>query len=150
MIRSAVAIWKGSPVIGEGLVSTSSGVISNALYAAAGTSTGGDPCTSPSEMLAAAVASCISLMVARESVKVGLKPDHVRTESVLTLEEKKGRWEITSIQLHVSAGIPEMDEEKFHRAIRGARARCPISHALKVPIKMTAKLEAVTHELSAV
>ena len=150
MIRSAVAIWKGSPVIGEGLVSTSSGVISNALYAAAGTRTGGDPCTSPSEMLAAAVASCISLMVARESVKVGLKPDHVRTESVLTLEEKKGRWEITSIQLHVSAGIPEMDEEKFHRAIRGARARCPISRALKVPIRMIAKLEVVTHELSAV
>ncbi|HVO80123.1 MAG TPA: OsmC family peroxiredoxin [Terriglobales bacterium] len=150
MIRSAVAIWKGSPVIGEGLVSTTSGVISNALYAAAGSSTGGDPCTSPSEMLAAAVASCMSLMVALESAKVGLKPDHVRTESVLTLEEKKGRWEITGIQLRVSAGIQDADEEKFHKAIRSARARCPISRALKVPIKMTTKLEAVAHELSAV
>jgi osmotically inducible protein OsmC len=150
MIRSAVAIWKGSPVIGEGLVTTSSGVLSNALYAAAGSSMGADPCTSPSEMLAAAVASCVSMMVARESVKAGLKPDHVRTESLLTLEEKKGRWQITGIELHVSAGIPEMDEGKFHRAIRGARARCPISRALNVPIRMTTKLEAVTHELSAV
>jgi osmotically inducible protein OsmC len=150
MIRSAVATWKGSPVIGEGLVSTSSGVISNALYAAAGSSTGSDPCTSPSEMLAAAVASCMSMMLARETAKAGLKPDYVRTESVLTLEEKKGLWEITGIELHVTAGIPEMDEEKFHKASKSARARCPISRALKVPITMTTKLEAVRHELAAV
>jgi len=58
MIRSAVATWKGSPAVGEGSVSTTSGVLSKALYSF-GSSTGNEPCTSPSEMLAAALASCM-------------------------------------------------------------------------------------------
>ena len=79
MIRSAVAIWKGGPGAGEGTVSTASGIISNALYSF-GSGTGNEPCTSPSEMLAAAVASCMSLMVAREMAKAGLKDKYVKTE----------------------------------------------------------------------
>lgn len=31
MIRGAVAVWNGSPLIGEGLVTTSSGVLTNAI-----------------------------------------------------------------------------------------------------------------------
>jgi organic hydroperoxide reductase OsmC/OhrA len=50
--------------------------------------TGSEPCTSPSEMLAAAVASCMSLMVAREMAGAGLKDKYVKTESPLTLEDK--------------------------------------------------------------
>ena len=87
MNRSAVAIWKGGPGAGEGTVSTSSGVINNALYSF-GSGTGSEPCTSPSEMLAAAVASCMSLMVAREMAGAGLKDKYVKTESPLTLEDK--------------------------------------------------------------
>ena len=98
MNRSAVAIWKGGPGAGEGTVSTSSGVINNALYSF-GSGTGSEPCTSPSEMLAAAVASCMSLMVAREMAGAGLKDKYVKTESPLTLEDKGSHWEITGIHL---------------------------------------------------
>src|SRR5437868_3568805 len=101
MIRSAVATWKGSPIIGEGQVTTSSGVMSNALYSF-GSSTGNEPCTSPSEMLAASVASCMSLMLAQELSKHGVKPEMVKTESVLTLQEKNKHWEIVSIELHAT------------------------------------------------
>lgn len=141
MIRSAIAIWKGSPVIGEGLVTTSSGVISNALYAGAGASTGGEPCTSPSEMLAAAVASCTSLVLAREIAKAHLKPDHIKTEALLSIEEKKGQWEITKIEVHVTAALPEMDEQEFHKVCRNAKKHCPISRSLNIPVSMTTKLE---------
>jgi osmotically inducible protein OsmC len=140
MIRSATAVWKGSPAIGEGLVTTSSGVMSNALYSF-GSSTGSEPCTSPSEMLAAAVASCMSLMMAQELAKNGVRPQEVKTESVLTLEEQKRHWEITSIELHLTAVIPHIEEEEFHRIVRIAKTRCPISHALKVPVKVTVKHE---------
>jgi lipoyl-dependent peroxiredoxin len=140
MIRSATAVWKGSPAIGEGLVTTSSGVMSNALYSF-GSSTGNEPCTSPSEMLAAAVASCISLMTAQELAKAGVRPHEVKTESVLTLEEQRKHWEIASIELHLTAVIPDMDEEEFHKIVRAAKSKCPISHALKVPVKITAKHE---------
>jgi osmotically inducible protein OsmC len=143
MIRSAVATWNGSPVIGEGLVTTSSGIMSNALYASAGSSTGNDPCTSPSEILAAAIASLVSLMLAREIVKEGLKPEHVKTEAVLTLEQSKTNWAIVKVDLHVTASLPEMDEHKFQKACKNAKARCAVTRALNVPITITSKREAI-------
>jgi len=92
-------------------------------------------------MLAAAVASCVSLMVTREMAKAGLKEESVTTESTLTLAEKKGRWEITDIHLTVTTSVPEADAEKFEHAAKIAKGKCPISRALKVPIKMTTKLQ---------
>jgi len=139
MIRSAEAIWKGSPLIGEGLVSTSSGVLSNALYAA-GSSSGNDPCTSPSEMLVAAVASCISLMVVQEMRREGMKPELVKTQATLTLAEKKENWEITEIDLNVGVALPGANEKKVQHAIKIARGKCPISRALNCPIKVQATL----------
>jgi organic hydroperoxide reductase OsmC/OhrA len=76
-----------------GAVTTTSGVMSNALCSF-GSSTGNEPCTSPSEMLAAAVASCVSLMVAQELAKAHLKYDEVKTEAVLTLHQKPSHWEV--------------------------------------------------------
>jgi len=144
MIRSAVAIWKGGPGSGEGTVSTSSGVINNALFSF-GSGTGNEPCTSPSEMLAASVASCMSLMVAREMAKAGLKDEFVKTESQLTLEEKQNHWEITGIQLNIVASVPEVHAKKFQHVVEHAKVKCPISRALKVPIKMTVKEELEKH-----
>jgi len=100
-------------------------------------------------MLAAAVASCMSLMLAQELAKLGIRNDYVRTESELTLEEHKGRWAITEIELHVTTDLPERDAEKFHRACKSAKARCPISHALNVPIKLNATLEPAPYAVMA-
>jgi len=145
MIRSAVAVWKGGPLIGEGQVSTSSGVLSNALYAA-GSSTGNEPCTSPSEMLVAAVASCMSLMIVQEMRREGMKPQLVKTESSLTLEEKKGQWEITEIDSNVTVSVPGANEKKVQHAATIAKGKCPISRALNVPLKVKAKVQAVETE----
>jgi len=135
MTRSAIATWKGGPGAGEGSVSTSSGVISNALYSFS-SGTGNEPCTSPSEMLAAAVASCMSLIATQEIAKAGLRHEYVRTESILTLEEEKHRWHISGIQLNITADVRPADAEKFEHACNRAKAKCPISHAMNVPIKM--------------
>jgi lipoyl-dependent peroxiredoxin len=148
MMRGAVAIWKGGPGAGEGTVSTSSGVINNALYSF-GSGTGNEPCTSPSEMLAAAIASCISLMFAREMAKAGLRDEYVKTESQLILEEKESHWEITGIQLNVVATVPEVHAKKFQHVAKSAKAKCPISRALNVPIKMTVKQELETNVVAA-
>lgn len=144
MTRTAVAIWKGGPGGGEGSVSTSSGVISNALYSFSSGS-GNEPCTSPSEMLAAAVASCMSLMVTQEMARAGLKQDYVKTESILTLEELKHRWHIAGIQLNITTDVPEGDVEKFEHACKSAKSKCPISQALNIPIKMTTQLHVASH-----
>jgi len=144
MIRSAVAIWKGSPAAGEGEVSTTSGIMSKAL-SLFGSSTGNERCSSPSEMLAAAVASCMSLIIAQELAKLGIRNEYVKTEAELTLEEHKGRWQITGIELRAASNLGERDGEKFHRACKSARTKCPISHALNVPIKLTGMLEPESH-----
>ena len=112
MIRSAIATWRGSPAIGEGAVTTTSGIMSNALYSF-GSSTGNEPCTSPSEMLAAAVASCVSLMVAQEMAKAHIKYENVKTEAVLTLQEKTGHWDVSGIELHISSHLPEREAAKI-------------------------------------
>jgi len=148
MIRNAVAIWKGSPAAGEGVVSTTSGIMSKALYSF-GSSSGNEPCTSPSEMLAAAVASCMSLIITQELAKLGVRTEFVKTQSELTLEEHKGRWQITGIELHATTNLPDRDAEKFQHACRAAKTKCPISHALTVPIKLTAALEREVHAVTA-
>lgn len=143
MIRRAVAIWNGGPASGEGSVSTSSGVIDDVLYSF-GSGLGEEPCTSPTEMLAAAVASCISVMIVSEMAKAGLRDKYVRTEAELTVEENKGQWDIIGIQLDVIATVPEIHAAKFRHIAEVAKAKCPISRTLKVPIRMTVKEELET------
>lgn len=139
MIRSASATWTGSPLTGEGLITTTSGIMNKSLYSF-GSSSGNDPCTSPSEMLAAAVASCMALMLVNEMSKLRVKHGDVKAESTLKVEDKKGHWEITSIELNLITTLPDGEDDKFHRAIKGAKAKCPISRALNVPITVTATI----------
>jgi organic hydroperoxide reductase OsmC/OhrA len=86
----------------------------------------------------------MSLMVTQEMARAGLRHEYVRTESILTLEERKHRWHISGILLKIMTDAPQADAEKFEHACRGAKAKCPISHALKVPINMTTLLQAET------
>lgn len=139
MIRSATATWTGSPLTGEGLITTTSGIMNKSLYSF-GSSSGNDPCTSPSEMLAAAVASCMALMLVNEMSKLRVKHGDVRAESSLKVEDKKGHWEITNIELNLVTSLPDGEDDKFHRAIRAAKTKCPISRALNVPITVTATI----------
>jgi len=88
-------------------------------------------------------------MLAQELAKLGIRNDYIRTESELTLEEHKGRWAVTAIELHVTTDLPEQNAKEFHQACKSAKARCPISHALNVPIKLNANLELVPHAVLA-
>jgi osmotically inducible protein OsmC len=91
-------------------------------------------------MLAAAVASCMALMLVNEMSKLRVKHGDVKAESTLKVEERKGHWEITSIELNLITTLPEGEDDKFHRAIKAARTKCPISRALNVPISTTATI----------
>ncbi|HYG99276.1 MAG TPA: OsmC family peroxiredoxin [Terriglobales bacterium] len=138
MIRNASAVWRGGPGAGEGSVSTSSGVIKNALYSLS-SGFGNEPCTSPGEMLAAAEAACISVVFAQELAKAGFRPDTVETSARIKVEEVESQWTITAIHLDVSVQAPDMDPEHFQHVAELAKARCPITRALKVAVSMDAK-----------
>jgi lipoyl-dependent peroxiredoxin len=142
MIRNANAVWRGGPGAGEGSVSTSSGVIKNALYSLS-SGFGNEPCTSPGEMLAAAQASCISLMFAQELAKMGIKPHAVKTHAQLKVEDVNSLWTITEIHLDVEVEAPDVDPEMFHKLAETAKARCPITRVLNAKVTMDAKFKPV-------
>ena len=142
MERSATAVWRGGPGAGEGHVSTSSGVIDNALYAF-GSSFGNDPCTSPTEMLAGALASCTSMMVAQELSRIQVRSDGITTTATLKLEQQTDGWRVTRGTVKISVMVGEIDPSELLKAIAEAASKCPISRALNAPISVETKLEPV-------
>jgi lipoyl-dependent peroxiredoxin len=143
MFREAHAIWKGGPYAGEGAVSTPSGVLSNATYTF-GSLTGVGPFTTPCELLAAAIASCMSTMVALEMAKLGIKPAVVDTLAVLTLDNPADRWRITSAHLKITARTTDPESSRFEQAVESARRECPIWSTLKLNLTCEAKLISLT------
>lgn len=141
MKRLATAIWKGGPGAGEGTVSTASGVFNDVLFTASTSHVEEFPCTCPSEMLAAAAGSCVSLMVAKELAKSKIPTDHVRTDTELEIVPTAHTWKILGLKMKVHIGIGEVDEAEFHKAIKRAKQGCAISNALKVPISLEVEVE---------
>ena len=145
MFREAHAIWKGGLYAGEGAVSTPSGVLNNATYAF-GSLAGGARFTTPCEMFAAAIASCMSTMVAVEMAKLGIKPAVVDTYAVLTLDGAADKWRITGAHLEITARTTDagdVESSRFEQAVESARRECPVSSALKLQLTCKAKLIAL-------
>ena len=142
MKRSATATWKDGPRAGEGTISTASGVFDRAIYTG-GTSAMDVPCTNPSEILAAAEAACISMMVAKELAKEGITPECIETEAEIVLAPDGDSWNIPRIHLLVRAHVSEIDSAKFQEAVQRAKKNCPITRSLKSEVSMEALIEPV-------
>jgi osmotically inducible protein OsmC len=140
MKRSATATWKGGPRAGEGTITTASGVFDRAIYTG-GTSAMDIPCTNPSELLAAAEAACISMMVAKELGKEGITPDLIETHSEIVLAPHGDSWNIPKIHLVIKAHVNDIENEKFQEAVKRAKKNCPISRSLKSEITLEAVIE---------
>lgn len=133
MKRRATAVWTGGPRAGEGTVSTASGVFRNALYTM-GTSVMEVPCTSPCELLAAAEASSISMMICQELARRGVHVDQVMTESELDVAADGEGWKIPQIHLKIYAVSGDVAEEDFQQAVQFAKTNCPILRSLKAEV----------------
>jgi osmotically inducible protein OsmC len=134
-------VWKGGPRAGEGTVTTGSGVFENVLFTATTANNDEFPCTCPSEMLAAAAASCVSLMVARELAVARIPAEHVETTSELEIVETSSGWEILGLRMTTRVAIGAVNETEFHKAIKKAKQNCAISNALKCPITLDVAIE---------
>lgn len=142
MFREAHAIWHDGRPAGEGKVTIPSGVLSEASYGF-GSLADHARCTTPCEMLAAAIASCMSVVVAMETAKVGISTVNVETWAILTLDNIDGKWQITHASLEIKARTMGGDKKTFDRAIEAARQACPISNALKLDLKIKAELKSL-------
>ncbi len=139
MLREAHAIWKDGPYVGEGALSTPSGVLNNTKYTF-GSLTGLMAATSPAEMLAAAISSGTSRMVAMEMAKVGIKPIQVETDTALVIDFVGEALRIVGAHLKIVARTSDSDSGRFDEAVESARRECPITSILNIDMKCEAKL----------
>jgi osmotically inducible protein OsmC len=139
MLREANAIWKDGAYTGEGVISTASGVLNNSKYVF-GSLTGLTTRTSPCEMLAAAISSSMSRMVAVEMARAGIRPTQVETDTALTLEFVGEVLRIVGAHLKITARTADSDHGQFEEAVESARRECPVSSILNIDIQCEAKL----------
>lgn len=129
--RKAGVLWTGDLKTGSGIVSTES----RALFEHPLTASmrfEDEPGTNPEEMIAAAHAICFSMSLASILAKNGYEPVRTDTTATCTLASKNGEgYEITSMQLHIRAEVPGIDEATFRSMIQAADEGCPVSNLLR-------------------
>jgi osmotically inducible protein OsmC len=140
MNRKASAVWTGGLKEGRGTISTETGVLSESQYSFTSRFENGVG-TNPEELIGAAHAGCFSMALSGQLGAAGMTAERIKTTANVTLEKKDAGFTITGIHLNVTAKIPGADAEKFRTAAEAAKAGCPVSRALSVPITMDAKLE---------
>ena len=124
MQRKASAIWKGGLKDGKGVVSASSGVLSNTPYSFA-TRFENTPGTNPEELIAAAHAGCFSMALSGQLGAANLTASSIETTATLTLEKLDSGWAITTVHLDVVGRVPGADNAAFQKAAENAKSGCP-------------------------
>jgi len=138
MFREADAVWKDGPYAGRGTVSVPSGILSNTHYVFGLAETTG--CTTPGEMLAAAIASSMSTTVVLKMAKLGAQPAVVETHAVVSLDDLGDKWKITAVHLEITAKMLDAETSCFEEAVEAARRDCPIASELNLDVVCSAKL----------
>lgn len=141
MKRKASAEWKGTLKEGTGIMSTETGVLTNARYSF-GTRFETTPGTNPEELIGAAHAGCFSMALSGQLVNAGITPETINTTATVTLEKLDAGWTVTNVHLDVMVKAPGADRTKFETAANNAKTGCPISRLLNANITMDAKLAA--------
>jgi lipoyl-dependent peroxiredoxin len=129
--RKAGVLWTGDLKNGSGIVSTESQALFENPFSSR-TRFEDEPGTNPEELIAAAHASCFSMALASILEKHGYEPVRTDTTATCTLASKDGGgYKITTMQLHIRAEVPDVDEATFEKLIREANEVCPVSNLLR-------------------
>lgn len=142
MKRKAQAVWRGAGKDGRGTITTGSGAMKEQPYSTLTRfeDESGRAGTNPDELIAAAHASCFSMALAYQLSGAGHVPEELATEAVLDMEKSESGWSITGSHLTVKAKVPGVAKETFMDLANKAKAGCPVSRALSVPITLDADL----------
>ena len=133
--RQASANWKGTGMEGVGTVSTASTTLNKAQLSFKTRFADGVG-TNPEELIGAAHAGCFSMQFSFLLNEAGFTADNIDTNAKVSFEDGT----ITSIQLDLTATIPNITNEQFQETATKAKEVCPISKLLKTEISLTANL----------
>ena len=136
MKRTSKAIWNGPGKTGTGTLTTQSGYLRDIQYSYVSRFEEGEG-TNPEELIAAAHAGCFSMKLSFVLGAAGFEPTELATECTITLESGS----ITGSHLVVQGTVPGITPEKFQSAVEEAKATCPVSKALGIPISVEGSLK---------
>jgi len=125
--RKAQAHWTGDLRSGSGKTSTNSGALRDVAYSVPSRFETGKG-TNPEELIAAAHASCFTMMLAKILGDLKKTPKDISTKATLTLSQRIGEWKIWKIHLETEASGEGIDEQ--------AKEKCPISVLLKPGLEL--------------
>jgi osmotically inducible protein OsmC len=128
--RQATAHWSGDLLRGSGKTSTGSGVLRDVPYSVPSRFENGKG-TNPEELIAAAHASCFSMMLAKLLGDAKKTPRDIQTKASLTLSNASGGWKITKIHLETEVSGEGLDAETLTNTAGQAKEQCPVSVLLK-------------------
>lgn len=141
VVSSASSEWKGDLATGSGRTSVASGAFTPVALTWKARSEGGEPQTTPEELIAAAHASCYAMALSHELASAGHAPESVTAEADVTFEIGDDGPGISGIALTVTGTVPGISESDFLQIAEAAKLGCPVSKALAaVPITLKATL----------
>ena len=132
--RMASTVWQGSLMEGSGRTTFESSGLGTYDVTWPARSEEPNGKTSPEELLAAAHASCFSMALSNGLAKAGTPPTKLETSVEVDFVPGTG---ITEIRIATKGDVPGLDAAGFQAAAEGAKANCPVSKALSVPIVLT-------------
>src|SRR5262249_40798554 len=128
--RKASAHWSGDLRSGSGKTSAASGALRDVPYSVPSRFENAKG-TNPEELIAAAHASCFSMMLAKLLGDAKTPPRDIHTNATLTLAQRGGGWKISRIDLETEVSADGLNAENLQRIADQAKEQCPISVLLK-------------------
>jgi len=135
--RKATTVWTGPLLTGSGVVTLDSSGLGSYEVSWARRSEEAEGHTSPEELIAAAHSSCFSMAFSAALAKNDTPPERLEVSAVVGFTPGVG---ITGSAITVVGTVPGIDEAKFLELAEGAKAGCPVSSALSIPITLDARL----------
>jgi lipoyl-dependent peroxiredoxin len=128
--RDATTHWTGGLQDGKGHVtldSSNAGQFDVSFPTRAGNPEGQ---TSPEELIAAALSSCLAMNLSGVLGKAGMTADSIDVSAEVTVDRTGGGLAITGIDVTLRAAVPGLDADRFAELARTAEQSCPVSRAL--------------------
>ena len=140
-ISTASATWEGGLKTGKGQFTAKSRHFQGAYSFS--TRFEGASGTNPEELLAAALAACLSMALSGALEKAGHTPTSITTTASAVMEKVAEGMRITRMKLEVRGRVPGIDHAAFAAAAEGAKNGCPVSTAFKgnIEMELEARLE---------
>jgi lipoyl-dependent peroxiredoxin len=136
-VSRADVVWDGPLAEGGGTVSLASGASDPMRVTWDARMMGAQGTTTPEELVAAAHATCFSMMLAALLGENGTPPARLQTSADVVLTKTKGGLKVSRSELTVMAAVGGIDEARFAEIAEQAKETCPISGALKDNVETT-------------